>query len=141
MLSSTLTFMAVVLSFMISQVTAADPSAVPYNGYTCPTLDKGNFPVGVTNYASDPIFCAYPLTAGSSDTTFNCQYDPTTGTLVTDNDDGGCPSTAVAPVQRRGTKIARAPLPSRPLVNRGIPAGSAEKAYMKKRRHQPVIHN
>lgn len=76
MLSSTLTLLSVVIGVTISQVAAADPSAVPYNGYTCPALDSGNFPVGVTNYASDPIFCAYPLTAGSSDTTFNCQYSP-----------------------------------------------------------------
>ena len=75
MLSKTITLISVILGIAISKV-AADPSPLPYSGYTCPTLDNGNFAVGVTNYASDPIFCAYPLTVGSSDTTFNCQYDP-----------------------------------------------------------------
>lgn len=152
MVFGALTHFTLALGLLVSLV-SGNPSAVPYNGYTCPALDKGNFAIGVTNYVSSPILCAYPLTAGSSDTTFNCEYSTvnhlrsnsifpiltrvcsqTTGALLNDNDDDGCPETAVVPVQRRSSRVARAPLPSRPLVNRGVPAGPADKGYLKKRR-------
>ncbi|KJA18147.1 hypothetical protein HYPSUDRAFT_70171 [Hypholoma sublateritium FD-334 SS-4] len=133
MIFNTLALLTLALGLLVSLV-SGNPSAVPYNGYTCPALDKGNFAIGVTNYATNPISCAYPLTAGSTDTTFNCEYSTTTGALINDNDDDGCPETAVVPVQRRSSRVARAPLPSRPLVNRGVPAGLADKAYLKKRR-------
>ena len=73
MIFDTLTLFALAFAVLATLVNG-NPSAVPYNGYTCPPQDKGNFAVGVTNYASDPIFCAYPMTQGSSDTTFNCHY-------------------------------------------------------------------
>ncbi len=73
MIFDALTLFTLAFAVLVSPV-SGNPSAVPHNGYTCPPQDKGNFAVGVTNYASDPILCAYPITQGSSDTTFNCQY-------------------------------------------------------------------
>ncbi|KJA13093.1 hypothetical protein HYPSUDRAFT_81168 [Hypholoma sublateritium FD-334 SS-4] len=111
----------------------ADPSAVPYSGYTCPTADSAGFSLATPNYATEPIFCSYPAVAGENPNDFYCTYSSTTGQLVTDNDAGFCPGNGVAhAVQRR--RSDKLPLPSRPLTSRGIPAGRSDKAYLKKRR-------
>ncbi|KJA20629.1 hypothetical protein HYPSUDRAFT_42941 [Hypholoma sublateritium FD-334 SS-4] len=112
------------------------PSAVPTTTYFCPGADEAGFSLANTNLASDPIFCSYPAVPGENQDDFFCTYSATNGHLVTDNDAGFCPSSAVTTTspQRRGHKVARNPLPSRPPVLRGIPAGVSEKAYLKKRR-------
>ena len=132
----------------------ADPSSVPYHGYTCPPTDPDGYPVEKTFYAPDFVFCNYPIIPLGPDTLYYaCFYSQVSrqsyckqtfhvnlaaaiqidGTLE-DGGGNGCPPTAIAPMQRRQLAgVARAPLPSRPLVGRGIPAGRSDIKFLKKR--------
>jgi hypothetical protein len=64
--------------------------------FSCPSADEAGFAVGSTNTASNPIFCSFPAFSGENPDDFYCTYSPSTGALVTDNDAGFCPATAVS---------------------------------------------
>jgi len=114
----------------------AGPSSVPSAQYTCPPIDNADFQLEDADLNSNPIFCSYPVFPGENPNDFFCTYSATTGHLVEDGDAGFCPPSAVATNlrRRRSDKVARNPLPSRPPILRGIPAGVSEKGYLKKHR-------
>ena len=83
---------AVVGSSIADKATVSGSSS----SFTCPAQDMANFPLGVSNTSSSPIFCSYPAFQGENPNDFFCDYSATTGALVTDNDAGFCPANAVA---------------------------------------------
>ncbi|KZP04963.1 hypothetical protein FIBSPDRAFT_806182 [Athelia psychrophila] len=60
----------------------------------CPASDGAGFPLGDTSDTNGILFCSYPAVPGESPEDFYCDYNDTTGALVTDNDAGLCPSGA-----------------------------------------------
>ncbi|KZP20818.1 hypothetical protein FIBSPDRAFT_861260 [Athelia psychrophila] len=70
----------------------------------CPASDAAGFPLGETSDTNGILFCSYPAFAGESSDDFYCDYNDTTGALVTDNDAGFCPGSAAlsscAPARR-----------------------------------------
>ncbi len=153
MIFDTLTLFALAFAVLVSPV-SGNPSAVPHNGYTCPPTGQrklcrrryqlciGPHSLRVSHHPGQlRYYLQLPVQCGKSPTFYLLFYQcsralflQATGALITDSDDANCPETGVTPVQRRSSRVARAPLPSRPLVNRGVPAGPADKAYLKKRR-------
>jgi hypothetical protein len=63
--------------------------------FRCPPQDDLGFALGQNDTSTDPIFCSYPAVPGENPNDFSCTYSFTTGALVTDNDAGLCPTTAV----------------------------------------------
>src|SRR5258708_7962522 len=61
----------------------------------CPPQDGLGFALGDHDESTDPIFCSYPAVKGEDPNDFFCTYSAVTGALVTDNDVGLCPATAV----------------------------------------------
>jgi hypothetical protein len=85
--------------------------------YQCPSEDEAGFALGESDLTSDPIFCSYPAFPGENPNDFYCTYNPSNGDLVTDNDAGFCPPTAVAGTctssrRRRRGGVPRAPQPA-----------------------------
>ena len=76
---------------------STDTETVTLSGFefACPPADEAGFPLGDTDYTTDPFFCSYPAFPGENPNDFYCTYSATTGALVTDNDAGFCPATAV----------------------------------------------
>jgi hypothetical protein len=70
---------------------------------TCPATDDLGFALGNNDTTTDPIFCSYPAVPGENPNDFYCTYGASTGVLVTDNDAGLCPATAVGGTPGKGT--------------------------------------
>ncbi len=70
-------------------------SVLAQSCFQCPSEDLAGFPLGTSDTSTDPIFCSYPAFSGENPGDFYCTYSAGTGSLVTDNDAGFCPGTAV----------------------------------------------
>jgi hypothetical protein len=106
------------VAFTAHAVPQGQPSST--SCFNCPPTDEAGFPLGNSDTTSNPIFCSYPAFSGENPNDFFCTYNPTTGVLVTDNDAGFCPGTAVAVScvarRRRGNPLPRAPQPAAPVA-------------------------
>jgi hypothetical protein len=64
--------------------------------FVCPPQDNDGFALGVHCDQGTTLFCSYPGIPPGDPLDFYCTYSDSTGALVTDNDAGLCPTTAVS---------------------------------------------
>ncbi|KAJ6508346.1 hypothetical protein C8R45DRAFT_786534, partial [Mycena sanguinolenta] len=87
-------FIAITLAFVAQ---AQQPSGTPQCTASCPTQDEAGFPIANHSNSRGVLFCSYPAVPGEDPNDFYCTYDSSSpnGDLITDNDAGFCPPTAV----------------------------------------------
>ena len=86
--------------------------------FACPSEDEAAFPLGNNDDTGGVFFCSYPAFAGENPNDFYCTYNDvcstfslldllidlqiqSNGNLITDNDAGFCPATALSTCARK----------------------------------------
>ena len=102
--------------------------------FGCPPADEAGFALGESYTSTDPILCSYPAFPGESPTDFHCTYNASTGALVTDNDLGLCPASAVAGTSKASPSIGTSQDPALATAGSSI----ADKATVTRVAGRPV---